>query len=87
MPFWLGLDVGTTGTRAVVVDESGKVCAAASSDHAPMAQPQPTWAEQDPEDWWRAAQEAIRAALSQGNCRRHRRDRALGADARSSAAR
>jgi xylulokinase len=70
MPFWLGLDVGTTGTRAVVVDESGKVCAAASSDHAPMAQPQPTWAEQDPEDWWRAAQEAIRAALSRGNCRR-----------------
>src|SRR5262245_8120102 len=69
MPFWLGLDVGTTGTRAVVVDESGKVCAAASSDHAPMAQPQPTWAEQDPEDWWRAAQEAIRSGLSQAHCR------------------
>jgi xylulokinase len=31
-----------------------------------MSQPQPTWAEQDPEDWWRAAQEAIRAALRQG---------------------
>jgi xylulokinase len=32
-----------------------------------MAQPRPTWAEQDPEDWWRAAQEAIRAALSIAN--------------------
>src|SRR5688572_20867419 len=67
MPFWLGLDVGTTGSRAVIVDEKGVVRAAASADHAPMSQPQPTWAEQDPEDWWRAAQAAVRRALSQGN--------------------
>jgi xylulokinase len=62
---WLGLDVGTTGSRAVIIDETGRVTAAASADHAPMAQPHPTWAEQHPEDWWRAAQEAIRAALGQ----------------------
>lgn len=67
MPFWLGLDIGTTGSRAVIVDETGSVRAAASADHAPMSQPQPTWAEQDPEDWWHAAQLAIRAALSQGD--------------------
>src|SRR5437867_890268 len=66
MAFWLGLDIGTTGSRAVIIDETGSVRSAASADHAPMSQPQPTWAEQDPEDWWRAAQEAIRAALRQG---------------------
>src|SRR5438552_14843067 len=67
MNYWLGLDIGTTGSRAVIIDESGAVRAAASAEHAPMSQPQPTWAEQDPEDWWRAAQEAIRAALTRGN--------------------
>ncbi len=67
MRHWLGLDIGTTGSRAVIIDESGAVRAAASAEHAPMSQPQPTWAEQDPEDWWRAAQEAIRAAITQGN--------------------
>jgi xylulokinase len=66
MAYWLGLDVGTTGSRAVIIDESGTVRAAASADHAPMVQPEPTWAEQDPRDWWRAAQEAIGAALRQG---------------------
>jgi xylulokinase len=69
MAFWMGLDVGTTGSRAVIIDEAGDVRAAASADHAPMAQPEPTWAEQDPGDWWRAAQEAIGAALRQGDIR------------------
>jgi len=64
---WLGLDIGTGGSRAVIINEKGEVHSAASADHAPMVQLQPTWAEQDPDDWWRAAQEAIRAALRQGN--------------------
>ena len=66
MAYWLGLDVGTTGSRAVIIDQSGAVTAAASADHAAMAQPEPTWAEQDPRDWWRAAQEAIGSALRLG---------------------
>src|SRR5271154_2682240 len=63
MPF-LGIDVGTGGTRAVVVDEAGKVLASASSEHEPFRVANPGWAEQDPEDWWRAAQEAINEAIS-----------------------
>ncbi len=65
MPYWLGLDIGTTGSRAIIMNEVGTIKAAASGDHAPMAQPQPTWAEQDPADWWRAAHTAVRAALQQ----------------------
>jgi xylulokinase len=60
----LGIDVGTGGTRAVIVDELGKVVASASSEHAAFRSPKPGWAEQDPEDWWRATREAVSAALA-----------------------
>jgi xylulokinase len=46
------------------VDETGKVLSSASSEHEPFRVAHPGWAEQDPEDWWRAAQEAINGAIS-----------------------
>ena len=61
----LGIDVGTTGTRAIVVREDGAVVGAATGDHPPISMPQPGWAEQDPEDWWQATQKAVPAALKQ----------------------
>ena len=60
----LGLDIGTGGTRAVLVDERGKLAASAAMEHVAFRSPHPGWAEQDPEDWWRAAQGAIRQALA-----------------------
>lgn len=60
----LGIDVGTGGTRAVVVDRSGKIVSSATSEHVPFASPKTGWAEQDPQDWWRATGSAIREALS-----------------------
>ena len=48
---FLGIDVGTGGTRAVAIDERGQVLAAASAEHAHFRSPQPGWAEQDPRDW------------------------------------
>lgn len=63
MTYLLGLDVGTGGTRALVIDESGAVIAAATADHVPFASPRTGWAEQDPDDWWRACTEAIPRAL------------------------
>ncbi len=62
--WFLGMDVGTGGTRAVIVDSNGKLIAGASSEHAPFRAEHPGWAEQDPEDWWRAAQEAIRVVIA-----------------------
>ena len=59
MPHLLGIDVGTGGTRALVIDEHGTIVASATSEHAPFASPQTGWAEQDPADWWRATREAV----------------------------
>jgi xylulokinase len=60
----LGIDVGTGGTRALVIDEQGRIVASATSEHEPFASPQTGWAEQDPRDWWRATGEAVRAAIT-----------------------
>src|SRR5574337_1819026 len=65
MPYMMGIDVGTTGTRAVIVRPDGLVVGAATGDHQPMRMAKPGWAEQDPEGWWQAALVAIRAALEQ----------------------
>ena len=59
----LGIDVGTGGTRAVLIDGEGRVVAARTSEHQPFASPQTGWAEQDPHDWWRATCEAIREVM------------------------
>jgi xylulokinase len=65
----LGIDVGTGGTRALIVDEKGRIAASATEEHEPFASPKIGWAEQRPEDWWRAAGIAVRKALAQGNLR------------------
>ena len=62
----LGIDVGTGGTRALIADSGGRVVGAATEEHANFASPQAGWAEQHPDDWWRAAQEAVRKALAKG---------------------
>ncbi|HLY42726.1 MAG TPA: xylulokinase [Terracidiphilus sp.] len=62
--WFLGMDVGTGGTRVVLLDAEGRLISAASSEHAPFRAEHPGWAEQDPEDWWRAAQDAIRFTLA-----------------------
>jgi xylulokinase len=59
----LGIDVGTGGTRAVVLDETGHIVASGTEEHAAFASPRPGWAEQDPRDWWRAAKLSVRKAL------------------------
>ncbi len=75
MAYLLGIDVGTGGTRALILDDSGTVLGSATADHAPFASPHTGWAEQDPDDWWRACRQAVPRALE-----------AAGVDARSIAA-
>jgi xylulokinase len=61
---YLGIDVGTGGTRALVIDGQGNVVASASAEHQHFASPKPGWAEQDPRDWWQACGAAVRKALA-----------------------
>ena len=56
----VGLDVGTTGVKALAISPTGAVLGRAEREY-PLATPQPGWAEQDPEDWRRAAEEALEA--------------------------
>jgi hypothetical protein len=60
----IGIDVGTGGTRAIVIDATGRIVGSATDEHEPFASPQTGWAEQDPHDWWRATCGAVRAALA-----------------------
>jgi xylulokinase len=62
---YLGVDIGTGGTRAVIVDRTGRVVASEAVEHAPIHSEHVGWAEQDPEDWWRAAKSAISAVIQQ----------------------
>jgi xylulokinase len=54
----VGLDVGTSGVKAIAISSTGDVLARAERGY-PLSTPQPGWAEQDPEDWWRAAESAL----------------------------
>lgn len=63
--YWLGLDIGTGGSRALLVDERGQVKAGFTAPHEDMKMERPMWAEQRPENWWDAAQAAVRGVLAQ----------------------
>jgi len=60
--YWLGIDIGTGGSRALLIDAQGKVVAGFTAPHEDMKMERPMWAEQRPENWWEAAQKAVRAS-------------------------
>lgn len=61
---YLGIDVGTTAVKALVVDDSGSVVGDAESPQQ-LSVPQPGWSEQNPSDWWQGTIDAVRAACAQ----------------------
>lgn len=58
----LGIDIGTSGTKTVLFDEAGNSIASSVSEY-PLYQPNIGWAEQDPEDWWRATCLTVKEVL------------------------
>ncbi|TWU03547.1 xylulokinase [Neorhodopirellula pilleata] len=64
MSYYLGIDIGTSGTKTLLIDQSGKVLAEADAGY-PMEQPRPGWTQQDPEDWWNATVKTVRAVMRQ----------------------
>jgi xylulokinase len=59
----LGIDLGTSGCKAVVVRRDGTIAATASSEY-PLSTPKPLWSEQDPGHWWKGLVASVRAALA-----------------------
>lgn len=65
----LGIDLGTSSVKAVLIDATTARVIAAAGEEYPIHTPQPGYAEQDPFDYWRATVNAVRAALAQATCR------------------
>lgn len=64
-PYLLGIDIGTSACKAAVFDQNGEVIASASEEY-PVEYPRPGWAEQNPEEWWRAVCISIKKMAADG---------------------
>lgn len=62
MAYFLGIDIGTSGTKTLVIDEQGQILAEASANY-PLHIPKPLWTEQNPDDWWTATVKTIREVM------------------------
>jgi xylulokinase len=65
MAVFLGIDVGTSGTKSLAMREDGKILATATVEY-PLSHPKPGWSEQQPEDWWNGAVESVKKTLKTG---------------------
>ncbi len=65
MGIYLGIDVGTSGTKTLAIREDGHILASSTVEY-PLYSPKPGWSEQNPEDWWQATQEGVAAVLKTG---------------------
>lgn len=63
MSHFLGIDIGTSGTKVLLIDESGSAIGSHSVEY-PLSTPRPLWAEQDPALWWNASIEGVRALVA-----------------------
>jgi xylulokinase len=62
MSVFLGIDIGTSGTKTLAIDPTGKILAEATAGY-PCHHPKPLWSEQDPEDWWQATIKTVRQVM------------------------
>src|SRR3990172_13198330 len=65
MRVFLGIDVGTSGTKTLAMRENGAVLASATVEY-PLSTPRAGGSKQDPEDWWRAAVKSVKKVLQAG---------------------
>jgi len=66
MKYILSLDIGTTSTRAIIIDEHGALISSSTKDYE-LYTPKPGWAEQNPIDWWGASVFTIKEAIKSSN--------------------
>jgi xylulokinase len=63
MSVFLGIDVGTSGTKTLAISEDGRILARDTVEY-PLSTPQPGWSEQDPEHWWQATIQSVRQVIN-----------------------
>jgi xylulokinase len=66
MGVFLGVDIGTTGTKTLAINEKGEILAEAKQEY-PCYEPQVQWSEQDPEDWWQATKATIKEVVGKAS--------------------
>jgi xylulokinase len=70
MGHYIGVDIGTSGTKTILIDSSGNLKASATETYD-LSTPRPGWAEQNPRDWWIATRESIRKVLADSSVDRN----------------
>ncbi len=68
MAYTIGIDIGTSGTKSLLIDPDGNIIAEASASYE-VSMPKPMWTEQDPEEWWNATVKTVRAVIKQGRAK------------------
>ena len=76
MSYYLGIDIGTSGTKTLLIDPQGKILAEANANY-PLYHPKPLWSEQDPDDWWKATVKTVRKVVREAKVNR-REVKAIG---------
>lgn len=66
LKYTLGLDIGTSAVKALLMDQNGEIVAE-NSEGYPLNTPKPGWAEQNPEDWWQASQKVIKDLIEEND--------------------
>ena len=61
--YYIGIDLGSSSVKILLVDENGRICFAVTSEY-PLFLPHPGWSEQRPEDWWNAVTEGLQELTS-----------------------
>ena len=64
--YLIGLDIGTSGAKCILVDDKGAVLASSTQEY-PLSTPKPGWAEQTPQDWWDAVVRGLKVILPKAN--------------------
>jgi xylulokinase len=62
MAYYIGVDIGTSGTKSLLMDEAGTIVAEALAEYG-LSMPKPLWTEQDPEDWWQAVKKTVKSVV------------------------
>lgn len=68
MGYTIGVDIGTSGTKSLLIDPDGNILAESSASYG-ISMPKPLWTEQNPEDWWAATVKTIRAVVKQARAK------------------